>query len=45
MCVRVALNLLNASDQRFFTGGDAFGLGSVTPGQSRTLSVSLRHKL
>jgi len=41
----VALNLLNASDQRFFTGGDAFGLGSVTPGQARTLSVSLRHRL
>jgi len=40
----VALNLLNASDQRFFTGGDAFGLGSVTPGQSRTLSVSLRQQ-
>jgi len=40
----IALNLLNASDQRFFTGGDAFGLGSVTPGQSRTLAASLRHE-
>jgi len=41
----VALDLLNAGDQRYFTGGNAFGLGSVLPGQTRTLALTLRHRL
>jgi len=38
------LNLLNAFDERYFTGGNAVGLGSVTPGQARTVQLSMAHE-
>ena len=38
------LNVLNVLDERYFTGGNAFGLGSITPGQARTIEVSVSHE-
>ncbi|GEM_PF-3270454 len=37
------LNIRNVTDEEYFVGGDAFGLGSVLPGQTRTFSLELSH--
>ena len=37
------LNIRNVTDEDYFVGGDAFGLGSVLPGQTRTFSLELSH--
>jgi len=38
------VNIENVTDEEYFVGGNTFGLGSVLPGQTRTLGLELSHR-
>jgi len=40
----VELNMQNVTNETYFTGANSYGLGSVYPGQTRTLGLELNHE-